>query len=141
MDGVQTCFKNINRCNLHPQCDPVHVKNDDDDSDDDDDDDDDDNYYKTAEDELKCDEEYKRLLPRQATFPCQSPHHNVDSVKANISRGVVWIKAVPYDGIPECWNDEDEKQSPWYISVKIIGDIKNIPRNFRHNIYLLTFAI
>ena len=130
VDGVQTCFKNINRCNLHPQCDPVHVKDDDDDDDD-----------KTAEDELKCDEEYKRLLPRQATFRCQSPHHNVDSVKANISRGVVWIKAVPYDGIPECWNDEDEKQSPWYISVMIIGDKKNIPRNFRHKIYLLTFAI
>ena len=125
VNGVQICFKNKNQCNLHPQCDPVKgIGND-----------------KTAEDELKCDEEYKRLLPRQATFPCQSPHHIVDSVKANISRGVVWIKAVPYDGIPECWNDEDEKQSPWYISVKIIGDIKNIPRNFRHNIYLLTFAI
>ena len=41
VDGVQTCFKNINRCNLHPQCDPVHVKDDDDDDDDVDDDDDD----------------------------------------------------------------------------------------------------
>ena len=75
---------------LHPQCDPVDESN-------------------TAEDELNCDNEYrkKRLIPRQATHRCQSPYYNEDSMK-NISTGVVWIRAVLNDGNPECWKEEDE---------------------------------
>ena len=92
--GVKTCFKIVNRCNLHPQCNPVDNSKED----------------KTAEDERDCEEEYqkKKFFSRQATLRCPSPHHNEDSVKANLSRGVVWIKAVLNDGNPECWNDEDE---------------------------------
>ena len=91
MAGVETCFKKTARCNLHAQCDPVEGS-------------------KTAEDELDCDAEYrrKRLIPRQATYLCQSPHHNEESVRNNKSLGVVWIKAVLYDGNPECWKAEDE---------------------------------
>ena len=108
VDGVQTCFKSINRCNLHPQCDPVKGSGDD----------------KTSEDELGCDEEYRRkkLISKQATFRCQSPHHNEDSVKANLSRGVVWVKAVLNDGNPECWNNEDElERSTEWVSYYLPG--------------------
>ena len=110
VNGVQKCFKNINRCNLHPQCDPVKGSGDD----------------KTSEDELDCDEEYqrKKLISRQATFRCQSPHHNEDSVKANLSRGVVWIKSVPQDGIPECWKDQDEDPTPSYLAYGLPGCIQ-----------------
>ena len=100
VNEVQTCFKNINRCNLHPQCDQDD---------------------KTSED---CYEEYRRkkLISRQATFRCQSPHHNEDSVKANLSRGVVWIKAVLNDGNPECWNNEDElERSTEWVSYYLPG--------------------
>ena len=110
VDGVWTCFKNINRCNLHPQCDPVKGSRDD----------------KTSEDELGCNEEYRRkkLISRQATFRCQSPHHNDESVKANLSRGVVWIKAVPQDGIKECWKDQDEDPTPPYLTYGLPGCIQ-----------------
>ena len=76
---------------LLPQCDPVDESN-------------------TAEDELDCDNDYmkKGLIPRQATYRCQSPYHNEDSMRKKTSRGVVWIRAVLYDGNPECWKDEDE---------------------------------
>ena len=76
---------------LHPQCDPVDES-------------------KTAEDELDCDNEYrkKRLIPRQATHRCQSPYHNEDSVRNKKSSGVVWIRAALNDGNPECWKEEDE---------------------------------
>ena len=76
---------------LHPQCDPVDESN-------------------TAEDELDCDNEYrkKRLIPRQATYRCQSPYYNQDSMRENISTGVVWIRAALNDGNPECWKEEDE---------------------------------
>ena len=101
VDGVRTCFKSINRCNLHPQCDPVKRSGDD----------------KTSQDELDCDDEYqrKKLISRQATFRCQSPHHNEDSVKANLSRGVVWTRAILNDDKTECWNNEDEvdRSSEW----------------------------
>ena len=92
MAGVETCFKNIVRCNKYAECDPVEGSD-------------------TAEDKLNCNEEYrhKRLIPKQATYSCQSLHHNEDSVKANISRGVVYIRAVLQDGNTECWNGEDEK--------------------------------
>ena len=110
VDGVRTCFRNINRCNLHPQCDPVKGSADE----------------KTSEDELDCYEEYqrKKLISRQATFRCQSPHHNDESVKANLSRGVVWIKAVPQDGIKECWKDQDEDPTPPYLAYGLPGHIQ-----------------
>ena len=88
--GVETCFKNIAKCDFHAQCDPAEGSD-------------------TAEDELNCDAEYreKRLIPKQATYRCQSPIHNEDSVR-NSSLGVVWIRAALNDGNPECWNGEDE---------------------------------
>ena len=89
--GVETCFKNSQRCNLYPECDPVGGSH-------------------TAEDELDCDKEYKekRLIPKQATYLCQSPIHNEESVRNNKSMGVVWIRAALNDGNPECWKGEDE---------------------------------
>ena len=106
--GVKTCFKNINRCNLHPQCDPVG----------------DSEHDRTAEDELDCDEEYRRkkFFSGQASYRCQSPHHNEDSVNANLSRGVVWIKAVLNDDNPECWKDLDElERSTEWVSYYFPG--------------------
>ena len=106
--GVRTCFRNYLRCDLHPHCDPVDGSTD-----------------QTAEDEVGCESEYRRKksFPRQATFSCQSSHHNEDSVKANLSRGVVWIKAVPHDGIKECWKDQDEDPTPLYLAYGLPGCI------------------
>ena len=87
MGGVETCFNNINWCNMHPQCD-------------------------SAEDELDCDYKKKRLVPKQASLQCQSRYHNDDSVKANLSRGVVHIRAGLKDGNSECWNGRDEIEIP-----------------------------
>merc|ERR1712226_525970 len=50
----------------------------------------------------------KGLIPRLATYRCQSPYYNEDSMRNGKSRGVVWIRAALNDGIPECWKDEDE---------------------------------
>ena len=85
-------MKKNNRCNLFAQCDPVEGSD-------------------TAEDELDCEQEYKKkgLVPKKATFRCQSLHHNEDSVRADRSTGVVWIMAVPLDGVLECWRGEDEE--------------------------------
>ena len=93
--GVATCFERTNRCDLYAQCDPTEG-------------------FKVAEDERDCDEEYKKkgLVPKKANFPCQSLHHNEESVKANLSRGVVYIRAVLQDDNTECWNAEDEKERP-----------------------------
>ena len=105
---MKTCLKNTNKCDTHAQCDPIE-------------------YSDTAEDELKCDEEYrtKRLLPEQVfseTFFCQSPSYNEQSVRQNEALGVVWIRAVPNDGKAECWNEEDEKErSSIWVSVNIPG--------------------
>ena len=95
MEGIVTCFNEINRCNLYAQCDPVEGSN-------------------VAKDEADCDDEYKKkgLVPKKATFRCQSLHHNKDSVKANLSRGVVYIRAVLQDNNTECWNGEDEIERP-----------------------------
>ena len=95
MGGVETCFNEINRCDLYAQCDPVEGSN-------------------VAKDEADCDDEYKKkgLVPKKATFRCQSLHHNKDSVKANLSRGVVYIRAVLQDNNTECWNGEDEIERP-----------------------------
>ena len=92
VNGAKTCLKLSQRCNLHAECDPAEGSD------------------NTAEDELDCDEEYrkKRLIPKQATYRCQSPMHNEDSVRNNKSLGVVWIRAALNDGNPECWNGEDE---------------------------------
>ena len=91
--GVETCFKQSQRCNLYAQCDPAEGSD-------------------TAEDEDNCEDEYrkKRLIPKQATYRCQSPIHNDDSVRNNRSSGVVWIRAALNDGKPECWMGEDEKE-------------------------------
>ena len=106
--GVETCFNKVNKCNLYAQCDPVEGSD-------------------VAEDELNCDEEYKRkkLVPKQAyseSFFCQSLFYNEQSVMANLSRGVVKIRAVPNDGKAECWNSEDEKErSSNWVSFNIPG--------------------
>ena len=96
--GVETCFKDIAKCDFHAQCDPAEGSD-------------------TAEDELDCDEEYrkKRLIPKQATYRCQSPHHNEESVRNNKSLGVVWIRAALNDGNPECWKGEDEIERSTYL--------------------------
>ena len=95
VDGVETCFHKMNRCNLYAQCDLAKGSD-------------------VTEDELDCDEQYKKkgLVPKKATFRCQSLHHNEESVRANLSRGVVYIRAVLQDNNTECWNGEDEKERP-----------------------------
>ena len=107
----------INRCDLHPVCDPADGSN-------------------IAEDELDCLGMYreKRLFPKEATYLCQSVHHNEDSVAANQSLGIVMVKAVPCDGISTCWNEWDEslcdndwltKWIPGRTIVLIRGGCKN----------------
>ena len=95
VNGAKTCLKLSQRCNLHAECDPVEGSDSD----------------GTAEDELDCEAEYreKRLIPKQATYLCQSPYYNEESVRKNQSLGVVWIRAALNDGNPECWKEEDEK--------------------------------
>ena len=96
VNGGGTCFNKINKCNLYAQCDPVEGS-------------------VVAKDEEDCDEEYRKkgLVPKKGTFRCQSLHHNEDpSVKANLSRGVVYIRAVLQDNNTECWNGEDEIERP-----------------------------
>ena len=95
MVGAETCFNKINKCNFYAQCDPAEGSD-------------------VAKDEADCDDEYKKkgLVPKKGTFRCQSLHHNEDSVKANLSRGVVYIRAVLQDNKTECWNGEDEIERP-----------------------------
>ena len=103
--GAETCFKKSQRCNLYAQCDPAEGSD-------------------TAEDELDCDDEYrkKRLIPKQATHRCQSPHHNDDSVRNNRSLGVVWIRAALNDGKSECWKGEDEiERSTFWVKYVFPG--------------------
>ena len=91
--GVEICLKKSQRCNLHAECDPAEGSD-------------------TAEDELDCADEYRKnkLIEKQATFRCQSPHHNDDSVRNNRSLGVVWIRAALNDDNVECWKGEDEEE-------------------------------
>ena len=106
MNGVETCFKNINRCDQHPVCDTREDAD------------------GVAEDEADCFDDYlkKELFPPEATLRCQSPHHNEDSVKANLSRGVVWTRAILNDDKTECWNNEDEvDRSTEWISYYLPG--------------------
>ena len=93
--GEETCFHKINRCNLYAQCDPVEGSD-------------------VAADEFDCDEEYKKkgLVPKKGTFCCQSLHHNEESVRANLTKGVVYIRAVLQDNNTECWNEVDEIERP-----------------------------
>ena len=92
--GVDTCFKNTNLlCDQHPACDPGE------------------DTEGVAWDEFGCLKEYKKkgLTPKDATYQCQSVHHNEESVKANLSLGIVMIEAVPCDGNPTCWNKRPEE--------------------------------
>ena len=100
---MSMCFHNTNLCDLHPVCDNAE-----------------------DEDETKCAERYKEkeLFKKEATYRCQSPHHNEDSVEANLSKGVVWIRAVPQDGVKECWNSEDEVPTPFYLTYGLPGNVK-----------------
>ena len=90
------CFKNINRCDQHPVCDPGE------------------NTNGIAQDEFRCFEIYKEkgLTPTAATFKCQSIDHNEETVAANLSLGIVMIEAVPCDKIPTCWKRGNETLSP-----------------------------
>ena len=97
MNGVSVCYNESNLCDLYPVCDEAE-----------------------DEDWNQCAQRYN--FTKGATFRCQSPHHNEDTVKANLSKGVVWIKAVPQDGIPECWNHADE-QTNLYETYVIPGNI------------------
>ena len=65
-------------------------------------------------DEFGCLGEYKErgLTPKDATQPCQSIHHNEESVKEGLSLGIVMIKAVPCDGIPTCWKRTNQTLAP-----------------------------
>ena len=90
------CFKNINRCDQHPVCDPGE------------------NTNGIAQDEFRCFEIYKEkgLIPKAATFKCQSIAHNEETVAANLSLGIVMIEAVPCDGIPTCWKRANDTLTP-----------------------------
>ena len=96
MGGVEICFKNINRCDQHPVCSPEK------------------NTEGIAFDEFGCLETYKEkgLIPKDATFTCQSTYHNEETVAANLSLGIVMIEAVPCDKIPTCWKRGNETLSP-----------------------------
>ena len=92
MRGQEKCFMNSNLCDQHPVCDPGE------------------DTEGIAYDEFNCLERYKekKLSTKEATYLCQSIYHNEDSVAANHSLGIVWIKAVPCDGIATCWEAWDE---------------------------------
>ena len=93
MKGVQRCLRNTLLCDQHPACDPGE------------------DTGKIAQDEFGCFEEYKKkgLTAKAGTQPCQSVHHNEESVKANLSLGIVMIEAIPCDGNPSCWRRSDER--------------------------------
>ena len=96
MRGVDTCFKNTTLCDQHPACDPGEDTGD------------------VAQDEFGCFETYKEkgLTPKDATYKCQSVHHNEESKKANLSLGIVMIEAVCCDGNPTCWKRPDQTLAP-----------------------------
>ena len=96
MRGIEKCFQNINICDQHPVCDPGEDTGD------------------IAQDEFGCLGEYKEkgLTSKDATLLCQSVYHNEESVKANLSLGIVMIEAVPCDGNPTCWKRPDQTLAP-----------------------------
>ena len=70
--------------------------------------------------------EEKDFFPKKAfssaSFSCQSPLYNKQSVMDKQTLGEVQIRAVPNDGKAECWNKEDEKErSSIWVSVYIPG--------------------
>ena len=85
--GVKTCFNSINRCDQHSICDQGV------------------NSGEIALDEYECSGKYKDkgLTSKDATFKCQSPLHNKETLDAGFSLGIVMIEAVPFDGIPTSW--------------------------------------
>ena len=97
MRGVKTCFKNINLCDQHPVCDPAEETEGT-------------IWDGVAQDEIRCLEKYKEngLTPKEATYKCQSVHHNEESVADKLSLGIVLIEAVPCDGKPSCWKKVNE---------------------------------
>ena len=108
MRGVEKCFQNINICDQHPVCDPGEDTGD------------------IAQDEFGCLGEYKEkgLTSKDATLLCQSVYHNEESVKANLSLGIVMIEAVPCDGkrpdqtlalAPDERFCDDEKLTFWVL--------------------------
>ena len=99
------CYDESNMCDMHPVCDDAE----------------DEDWNNKCKHNVK--KKAKLLKKKKATFRCQSPHHNEDTVKAGLSRGVVWIMAVPQDGIPECWKNEDE-QSNLYETYVMPGNIQ-----------------
>ena len=97
MKGIITCFKNtVLLCDQHPACDPGE------------------DTKGIAWDEFGCLKEYKKkgLAPKDATYQCQSVYHNEESVKANLSLGIVMIEAVPCDGNPTCWKKQEKTLAP-----------------------------
>ena len=97
MRGIEICLRNTKvLCDQHPACDPGE------------------NTEGIAQDEFGCLEEYKKkgLTPKDATYQCQSVYHNEESVKANLSLGIVMIEAVPCDGNPTCWKRKKQTLAP-----------------------------
>ena len=79
-DGVSVCLDLTLRCDMHPQCDE-------------------------GEDEKDCSDAYvtKGMISQSATYSCQSPHHNDDSITPTVK-----ILATRCDGREECFRGEDE---------------------------------
>ena len=99
------CYDESDWCDLHPVCDDAE----------------DEDWNNKCKHNIK--KKAKLLKKKKNTFRCQSPQHNEDTVKAGLSRGVVWIKAVPEDGIPECWNNADE-QTNLFLTYVLPGNIQ-----------------
>ena len=96
MRDIEKCFKKINLCDQHPVCDPGE------------------DTEGIAKDEFGCLEKYKEkgFTPKDATYQCQSVHHNEATVKAKLSLGIVMIEAVPCDGNPTCWKRPGQTLAP-----------------------------
>ena len=91
-----------------------------------------------AEDEEGCFDEYKQknLVDESADFICQSPNHNNMSEAIGYSwryhftlipKGTkVWVLSTRCNGIPECWNNEDEdKCNPNSTETIFTGKLNN----------------
>ena len=118
MNEISVCYLNTNLCDLHPACDNAE-----------------------DEDEKRCAEKYKEkgLFAKEAIFRCQSLYHNEDSVRANLSRGVVWIKAVPQDGIKECWKGVDEDPSSRFLTYGLPGNYASPHQNITFRLKIFCF--
>ena len=96
MRDIERCFNNINLCDQHPVCDPGE------------------DTEGIAKDEFDCFEKYKEkgFTPKDATYQCQSVHHNEATVEAKLSLGIVMIEAVPCDENPTCWKRPGQTLAP-----------------------------